>query len=102
MAIIRKPNTTREGGSWSEQTKISVWKKGSEIPGYDAGIWRHDTYGSVMKFSEYGNRSSDHGWEIDHITPVANGGGDEPNNLQPLNWKNNASKGDSLNWKKTV
>ncbi len=51
-----------------------------------------------MKWSEHGNRDSKYGWEIDHINPVANGGGDELNNLQPLNWVNNANKGDKLNW----
>ena len=39
-----------------------------------------------------------YGWEIDHINPVASGGGDEIGNLQPLNWKNNSAKGDKLNW----
>ena len=36
--------------------------------------------------------------EIDHINPVANGGDDNYNNLQPLNWKNNAAKSDKLNF----
>ncbi len=52
-----------------------------------------------MQYSEHGNRNSNYGWEIDHINPVANGGGDEINNLQPLYWDNNAKKGDNLNWR---
>jgi hypothetical protein len=32
------------------------------------------------------------------INPASNGSGDEIGNLQPLNWKNNAAKGDKLNW----
>ena len=28
-----------------------------------------------------------------------NGGNDELENLQPLQWKNNLEKGDQLNWK---
>ena len=51
-----------------------------------------------MKFNEHGNRFSKYGWEIDHIDLVANGGGDDLNNLQPLNWNNNASKGDDDDW----
>jgi len=33
--------------------------------------------------------------EIDHIKPVAKGGGDELENLQPLYWKTNRAKSDS-------
>lgn len=100
--MARKPNTTKEGGAWSDKTKIDVWKKGREIQGYDSGTWRYDSQGTLMKFSEYGNRNSEQGWEIDHINPVSNGGSDDLYNLQPLNWNNNAAKGDNLNWKKTA
>ena len=52
-----------------------------------------------MKFSDYGNRDEDkRGWEIDHINPISNGGGDEIGNLQPIYWENNMAKGDKLNW----
>lgn len=98
----RKPNTTKEGGAWTEATKLAIWKKGKLIPDFDASIWRWDAYGSVIKFSEYSNRNSDYGWEIDHINPIANGGTDDSTNLQPLQWKNNADKSDNLNWKKTA
>ena len=43
--------------------------------------------------------TGDYSWEIDHIRPVAHGGGDELTNLQPLQWKNNRHKGDDFpNW----
>jgi 5-methylcytosine-specific restriction endonuclease McrA len=48
-----------------------------------------------MKFSDYGCISK-YGWEIDHIIPVACHGSDLLTNLQPLYWKNNRRKGDSL------
>lgn len=96
--MYRKQNTDRIGNSWTETTKQSIWQKGTPIDGYPAIIWRRDVCGNAMKFADYGNRNSEYGWEIDHKNPVVNGGDDNYFNLQPLNWKNNASKGDSLTW----
>ena len=96
--MARKPNTNRNGGSWTEAEKLAVWNKGRIIPNYSSSVWRWDKCGDVMKWSEHGNRNSKNGWEIDHINPVSNGGTDHINNLQPLHWKNNADKGNKLNW----
>lgn len=73
--------------------RAAVWAKGRPIPNFDPNVWRHDIYGSVMKYQEYGNRLSEHGWEFDHIVRVRDGGSDDVSNLRPLNWKNNASRG---------
>lgn len=97
--MSRKPNTDRIGNPWTEAMKKTVWQKGRTITGLSSDIWREDKCGKQIKWSDHGNRESTNGWEIDHINPVANGGGDNIDNLQPLNWKNNASKGDSLNWR---
>ena len=96
--MARKHNTDRNGNSWTESQKKSVWEKGKGIPGYSKDVWRRDKCGKNMKWSDHGNRDSKNGWEIDHIDPVSNGGGDELSNLQPLYWKNNADKGDKTNW----
>jgi len=45
--------------------------------------------------SLYGKLETE-GWEVDHIKPVSRGGGDELENLQPLQWENNRFKDD--NW----
>lgn len=97
--MARKPNTNRNGGSWTEAEKRNVWEKGRAIPGYPSDKWRADKCGKIMKRSEHGNRNSNYGWEIDHINPVSNGGSDHLDNLQPLHWENNADKGDKLNWR---
>ena len=92
--MIRLRNTDRCGRSFNELAKQAVWKKGRPIPGYDAAIWKYDCCGAPMNWNEYGNTDSKYGWEIDHIWPVALGGGDDLDNLQPLQWRNNRSKGD--------
>lgn len=94
----RSSNTNRNGQAWSEEEKKKVWNKAIEIPGYSKDVLRKDKCGIPIKWAEHGNRNSAFGWEIDHINPVSNGGTDELSNLQPLYWKNNADKGDSLNW----
>ncbi len=71
---------------------LSVWNKGRKIKDYDAEVWRHDDLGNVIKFADHGNRDSKHGWEIDHITPVADGGSDSLSNLRPLQWEANVAR----------
>ncbi len=95
----RAQNTTLDGQPWSEETKELVWEKGRIIPDFDPDIWRWDKCGKTMKWNDHGDRTSRHGWEIDHINPVSNGGDDDFMNLQPLNWETNVYKGDRLDWK---
>lgn len=95
----RSLNTTKNGGSWNQETIKKVFDKGLPIEGIDPLKWREDCCYDTIKFLSFGDRDSRFGWEIDHINPVSNGGGDELQNLQPLHWKNNLEKGNKLNWK---
>lgn len=81
--------------SWSEADKKAIWDK-AEIcgPSNETMGFRKDECGAWIKLDKYGDRSSDYGWEIDHIKAVANGGNDSLGNLRPLHWKNNAVKQD--------
>tara|TARA_B100000315_G_C14105946_1_gene375952 strand:+ start:74 stop:367 length:294 start_codon:yes stop_codon:yes gene_type:complete len=80
-----------------EAKNLAVWAKGRPIPGYDPAVWRHDDYGSVIRYSDYGNRDSDYGWERDHYPiPASTGGPDTVDNLRPLHWRNNTALGSLL------
>ena len=78
--------------SFSDETVQKVWEKGEVVGGNDPNEWRQDQCSAWIGREYYGDRSSEYGWEIDHITPESEGGGDELSNLRPLQWENNVSK----------
>lgn len=71
-----------------------VWDKAKVQTNVDGNVWRKDFAGAWIKKTEYGNVNSDYGWEIDHAKPSAKHGSNHLNNLQPLQWQNNRTKGD--------
>lgn len=81
---------------FSEEQKQIAWSKARIVPGRDPNIVRKDLCGAWIKWADYGDTSSEWGWEIDHIHPVARGGTNHPSNLQALHWQNNRAKGDSI------
>jgi len=87
---------------WSSGVILAVWEKGKIVNNDNPDVYRKDACGAWMQFSEHGNRDAKHGWEIDHITPVTQGGTGILSNLQPLHWKNNVEKGDSTQLKCAV
>lgn len=72
----------------TEDIKEAVWRKATP---FNAN-WRTDECGALVKWEDYGNRESINGWELDHITPISEGGKDIVSNLRVLHWKNNASR----------
>jgi HNH endonuclease len=78
--------------SFSDAQVDAIWKKARVVPNNDPAKWRKDACDAWIGRDFYGNRDSEYGWEIDHIKPVAQGGGDDLSNLQPLQHQNNSSK----------
>lgn len=92
--MTRERGTDRNGSKFAENIVAAVWAKGTPIHGGDPSE-RKDACGSVITRDDYG-KTSNTGWEIDHIVPVTKQGGDELENLQPLHWKTNEAKGDGV------
>ncbi len=79
-----------------EQRKLAAWRKARVAVGHDPAHARQDEFGWWIVWSEYGNRNSAWGWEIDHGVPTVLGGTDSLANLRALHWRNNASLGGLL------
>jgi hypothetical protein len=80
--------------TYTKEEIITVWNKAYNAPGYNPNFVRKDRCGALIELNQYGNRQSNFGWEIDHITPSSKGGAHNYTNVQPLQWHNNSSKGD--------
>jgi len=66
---------------WTDVKIQMVWEKGTVVQGNDPKVFRKDQCKAWINRDKYGDRKSDYGWEIDHITP---GGTDDLSNLIPL------------------
>lgn len=80
--------------NWTEDDVQAVWEKGEVASGNDKDKWRKDQCGAWISREDYGDRNSVYGWEIDHIQTVSKDGTDTISNLRPLQWENNAARGD--------
>lgn len=80
--------------AFTEQQIQKVWDKAKIVPGCDPSNFRKDACDAWIQRSQYGNRNSAYGWEIDHIKPKSEKGSDDDSNLRPLHWENNLAKSD--------
>ena len=78
-----------------ERQKNEAWDKASPSSGRPPSEWRVDDYGNLIRYQEYRDYSA-HGWQIDHIIPLASGGLDIPSNRRALHSTTNASRGGVL------
>lgn len=71
-----------------EDLKRACWARTSPVAGQpNAWEFRKDCLGNLVRYSDFGNRQSPFGWEIDHIVPRSHGGSNDAYNLQALHWK---------------
>ena len=76
----------------TEKQREIAWDKASPIRRRNPNLWRKDPQGNRIYKPAYGTEGQ-YGWEVDHKTPKAKGGTDDPRNLQALQWEANREKG---------
>jgi len=81
--------------TYSDELIQTVWEKGLIQQGFDPNVARKDACGAWILRNQYGNTDSDFGWEIDHVYPRVLVGTTVIENLRPMQWQNNRSKGDN-------
>lgn len=80
-----------------DRKKCDAWNRASTASIQDREMWRLDAYGHLVKWDDYGDRSSPYGWELDHYPiPKSLGGSDDLSNLRVLRCQTNASLGGIL------
>jgi hypothetical protein len=76
-----------------EDLKRAAWARTSPVSGQpNAWEFRRDCLGNLVRYSDFGNRHSPFGWELDVITRLA-AAGQGPDNVQALHWKATAARG---------
>jgi hypothetical protein len=80
--------------NFTEEIINYVWEKAEKVANNDPNIWRKDFAGAWIRRDQYG-KTSNYGWEIDHLRPVSQGGTDAIGNLLPMHWENNRRKADN-------
>jgi len=84
--MSRHRNTDVNGRQFSAAVVQAVWEK-AETSATHRPL-RLDAFGKLIWREAFGNVNSKLGWEIHHRLPVEQGGGDDLDNLQPVQWEN--------------
>ena len=64
-----------------EDLKRAAWARTSPVSSANAWDIRKDCLGNLVRYTDFGNRHSPFGWELDYI------GSHDADNLQAINWK---------------
>jgi hypothetical protein len=81
--------------SQDDREKVAAWLKADAIPGQDQNVVRRDFEGRVIRWDEYGKKSTC-GWEKDHIVERVLGGPDILTNFRARHWLGNSSAGGQI------
>jgi hypothetical protein len=91
--MYRQPSTNASGKPFDAATVEAVWNKAALSPGHST--LRLDARGTLIWKEGYSNTNSKFGWVIGRVRPLNEGGGDELENLEPLQWENYRLNGNS-------
>ena len=89
--MFRHANIDASGKPFDGATIEAVWSKAT--PSQEHPPLRVDALGALIWREGYGNTNSKFGWEIGYRLPPDKGGGDQLENLEPLQWENNRHNG---------
>ncbi len=73
-----------------EDLKRAAWARTSPVSSANAWDIRKDCLGNLVRYTDFGNRHSPFGWELDYM------GSATPENLQALNWKAVAARSEHI------
>ena len=73
-----------------EDLKRAAWARTSPVSSANAWDIRKDCLGNLVRYTDFGNRNSPFGWELDYM------GHASPENLQALNWKAVAARSEHI------
>lgn len=73
-----------------EDLKRAAWARTSPVSSANAWDIRKDCLGNLVRYTDFANRHSPFGWELEYM------GSQEPDNLQALNWKAVAARSEHV------
>jgi hypothetical protein len=86
VEMLRHKNTDANGKLFSPSVIQAVWDK--LVVSAEHAPLKMDAYGAVIWREAFGNNNSKLGWEIHHRLSVEQGGGDDLDNLEAIQWEN--------------
>ena len=89
--MYRQPSTDASGKPFDAAIIEAVWNKA--VPSKQHPPLRMDVRGTLIWKEGYSNTNSRFGWVIARRRPLSQGGGDDLDNLEPVQWENNRLNG---------